>query len=185
MEETKAFILPKPLILVGLMGAGKSAIGRRVAVCLGVPFIDADVEIEKAAGCSIADIFAREGEEGFRAGERRVVARLLNTEPVHVLATGGGAFMDPDTRALIADKGISLWLRADLDVLFERVSRRSHRPLLKSADPKGTLEALMEKRYPVYAEVDIVVDSGEGPIGPMVDKVLAAVRDYLKQGEDD
>ncbi|MCK5623523.1 MAG: shikimate kinase, partial [Alphaproteobacteria bacterium] len=129
-------MLPKPLILVGLMGAGKSAIGRRVAARLDVPFIDADVEIEKAAGCSIADIFARDGEEGFRAGERRVVARLLNTEPVHVLATGGGAFMDPDTRALIMDKGISLWLRADLDVLFERVSRRSHRPLLKTADPK-------------------------------------------------
>jgi len=183
MEETKAFILPKPLILVGLMGAGKSAVGRRVAARLGVPFIDADTEIEKAAGCSIADIFTREGEEGFRAGERRVVARLLDTEPVHVLATGGGAFMDPDTRALITDKGISLWLRADLEVLFERVSRRSHRPLLKTADPKGTLAALMEKRYPVYAEVDIVVDSGEGPIGPMVDKVLAAVRDYLKRGE--
>lgn len=185
MEETKAFILPKPLILVGLMGAGKSAVGRRVAARLGVPFIDADVEIEKAAGCSIADIFARDGEEGFRAGERRVVARLLNTEPVHVLATGGGAFMDPDTRALITDKGISLWLRADLDVLFERVSRRSHRPLLKTADPKGTLAALMEKRYPVYAGVDIVVDSGEGPIGPMVEKVLSAVRDYLKRGESD
>jgi shikimate kinase len=185
MKETKAFILPKPLILVGLMGAGKSAVGRRMAARLNVPFIDADAEIEKAAGCSIADIFAREGEEGFRAGERRVVARLLDTEPVHVLATGGGAFMDPDTRALISDKGISLWLRANLDVLFERVSRRSHRPLLKTADPKGTLAALMEKRYPVYAEADIVVDSSEGPIAPMVDKVMTAVRDYLKQGEDD
>jgi shikimate kinase len=185
MKETKVFILPKPLILVGLMGAGKSAVGRRMAARLNVPFIDADAEIEKAAGCSIADIFAREGEEGFRAGERRVVARLLDTEPVHVLATGGGAFMDPDTRALISDKGISLWLRANLDVLFERVSRRSHRPLLKTADPKGTLAALMEKRYPVYAEADIVVDSSEGPIAPMVDKVMTAVRDYLKQGEDD
>ncbi len=185
MEETKAFILPKPLVLVGLMGAGKSAIGRRVAARLDVPFIDADTEIEKAAGCTISEIFKRDGEEGFRAGERRVVARLLNTEPVHVLATGGGAFLDPETRALIADKGISLWLRADLDVLFERVSRRSHRPLLKTPDPKGTLAALMEKRYPVYAEVDIVVDSGEGPIGPMVDKVLVAVRNYLKRGELD
>ena len=183
MEKTKALILPKPLILVGLMGAGKSAVGRRVAARMGVPFIDADTEIEKAAGCSIEDIFAREGEEGFRAGERRVVSRLLDTEPVHVLATGGGAFMDPDTRALITGKGISLWLRADLEVLFERVSRRSHRPLLKTADPKGTLAALMEKRYPVYAEADIVVDSGEGPIGPMVEKVLAAVRNYLKRGE--
>ena len=183
MQETEAIILPKPLVLVGLMGAGKSAVGRRVAALLHVPFIDADAEIEKAAGCTIDEIFEREGEEGFRAGERRVVSRLLDTEPVHVLATGGGAFMDPDTRALIGEKSISLWLRADLDVLFERVSRRSHRPLLKTADPKGTLAALMEHRYPVYAEADIVVDSGDGPIGPMVDKVLAAVQDYLKQGE--
>ena len=183
MQETETVILPRPLVLVGLMGAGKSAVGRRVAARLNVPFIDADTEIEKAAGCTVSEIFEREGEEGFRAGERRVVARLLNTEPVHVLATGGGAFMDPETRALIRDKGISLWLRADLEVLFERVSRRSHRPLLKTADPKGTLAALMEKRYPVYAEADMIVESGAGPIDNMVDKVLAALRDYVRQGE--
>lgn len=183
MREAETITLPKPLVLVGLMGAGKSAVGRRLASRLDVPFIDADAEIEKAAGCTISEIFEREGEEGFRAGERRVVARLLTSEPVHVLATGGGAFMDPETRALIREKAISLWLRADLEVLFERVSRRSHRPLLKTADPKGTLAALMKKRYPVYAEADIVVESGDGPIGAMVDKVIAAVRDYIEQGE--
>jgi shikimate kinase len=183
MAESEALILPKPLVLVGLMGAGKSAVGRRVASRLGIPFIDADTEIEKAAGCTISEIFVREGEDGFRAGERRVVSRLLDTEPIHVLATGGGAFIEPGTRALIKEKAISLWLRADLDVLFERVSRRSHRPLLKTADPKGTLAALMEQRYPVYAEAELVVDSGEGPIGAMVERVMAAMRDYLKQGD--
>ena len=183
MEETEVLILPKPLILVGLMGAGKSAVGRRVAALLEIPFIDADAEIEQAADCTISEIFEREGEQGFRAGERRVVTRLLDTEPVHVLATGGGAFIDPATRALIGERGISLWLRADLEVLFERVSRRSHRPLLKTADPKGTLAALVEKRYPVYAKADIMVDSGEGPIGAMVERVLAAVRDHLNRGE--
>jgi shikimate kinase len=167
------------------MGAGKSAVGRRVASRLDIPFIDADAEIEKAAGCTISEIFVRDGEEGFRAGERRVVARLLDTEPIHVLATGGGAFQESDTRALIKEKGISLWLRADLEVLFERVSRRSHRPLLRTPDPKGTLAALIEKRYPVYAEAELVVDSGDGPIGAMVERVMAAVREYLNRGEAD
>ena len=149
--------------------------GRRVATKLGVPFIDADSEIEAAAGCSIQEIFARHGEQAFRDGERRVVARLLETEPVHVLATGGGAFIDPETRALIGEKAISVWLRAQLDVLFERVSRRSHRPLLKTADPKATLAELIERRYPVYAEADIIVDSDDGPIGVMVDRVIVAL----------
>jgi shikimate kinase len=183
MQKTVKINLRKPVVLVGLMGAGKSAVGRRLAARLDIPFIDADAEIEKAAGCTISEIFEREGEDVFRAGERRVIARLLDSEPVHVLATGGGAFMDPETRALIKEKGTSLWLRADLEVLFERVSRRSHRPLLKTADPKGTLAALMEKRYPVYSEADITVESGDGPIGAMVDKVLVALREYVKQGE--
>ncbi len=155
--------------------------GRRVATKLGVPFIDADSEIEAAAGCSIQEIFARHGEQAFRDGERRVVARLLETEPVHVLATGGGAFIDPETRALIGEKAISVWLRAQLDVLFERVSRRSHRPLLKTADPKATLAELIERRYPVYAEADIIVDSDDGPIGVMVDRVIVALTDYLSK----
>jgi len=181
MEASPPITLPKPLVLVGLMGAGKSAVGRRVAAKLNVPFIDADSEIEAAAGCSIEEIFARHGEPAFRDGERRVVARLLDTEPVHVLATGGGAFLDPETRALIREKAISVWLRAELDILFERVSRRSHRPLLKTADPKGTLAGLIEQRYPIYAEADIIVDSGDGPIGAMVERVIAAVTAYLSK----
>ncbi len=181
MADSPPITLPKPLVLVGLMGAGKSAVGRRVAARLNVPFIDADNEIEAAAGCSIEEIFARHGEAAFRDGERRVVARLLETEPVHVLATGGGAFLDPATRALVGEKAISVWLRAELDVLFERVSRRSHRPLLKTADPKGTMAELITLRYPIYAEADIIVDSGDGPIGIMVDRVIAAVTAYLSK----
>lgn len=185
MAETPSFTLNRPLVLVGLMGAGKSAVGSRLAARLGIPFIDADAEIEAAAGTSIADIFARHGEAAFRDGERRVIARLLATEPVHVLATGGGAFMDPETRALIKQTAISVWLRADLDVLFRRVSRRAHRPLLKTADPKGTLAVLMEARYPVYAEADIIVDSRDGPIGDMVSRMIAAIAGYCDKENRD
>ncbi len=175
--------LTRPLVFIGLMGAGKSAVGRRVAARLGVPFIDADSEIEAAAGSTIQEIFDSHGEEAFRDGERRVIARLLTTEPAHVLATGGGAFMDPTTRALIREQAISLWLRADLDVLFRRVNRRSHRPLLRTTDPRGTLEELMKLRYPVYAEADIVVDSKEGPIDATVDRVIEVLADYLAEGD--
>ncbi|UCH75726.1 MAG: shikimate kinase [Rhodospirillales bacterium] len=185
MADAPPITLPKPLVLVGLMGAGKSAVGRRLAARLNVPFIDADSEIEAAAGCSIEEIFARHGEPAFRDGERRVVARILETEPVHVLATGGGAFIDPDTRALIRERSISLWLRAELDVLFERVSRRSHRPLLKTADPRAKLAELMAQRYPIYAEGDIIVDSSAGPIGVMVDRVIAALATYLSKETGD
>lgn len=185
MEASPLITLPKPLVLVGLMGAGKSAVGRRVAAKLAVPFIDADREIEAAAGCSIEDIFARHGEPAFRDGERRVVARLLQTEPVHVLATGGGAFLDPTTRALIREKGISVWLRAELDILLARVSRRSHRPLLKTADPRQTLAQLIARRYPIYAEADIIVDSGDGPISIMVERVIDAVAAYLPKENAD
>lgn len=185
MADAPPVILPKPLVLVGLMGAGKSAVGRRIASKLRVPFIDADSEIETAAGCSIEEIFASHGEDAFRDGERRVVARLLETEPVHVLATGGGAFMDPETRALIGEKAISVWLRAELDVLFERVSRRGHRPLLKTADPKARLAELLEERYPVYAEADIIVDSAVGPIGAMVDRVIESLATHLAKAKED
>lgn len=181
MGEEPQIILPKSLVLVGLMGAGKSAVGRRVAERLDIPFIDADAEIEAAAGCTIAEIFEQHGEEEFRNGERRVMKRLLETEPVHVLATGGGAFIDPETRALIKEKAISIWLRAELDVLFERVSRKSHRPLLKTPDPKGKLAELMTERYPVYAEADITVNSGQGPIGSMVDRVLSALKKHAAE----
>jgi shikimate kinase len=156
------------------MGAGKSKIGRRLAVRLGLPFFDSDPEIESAAGETIEEIFANRGERAFREGERRVIARLL-AQPVHVLATGGGAFMDPATRELIARRGVSVWLRADLDVLVSRVLRRSNRPLLKQGDPRAILAQLIERRHPVYAEADLVVDSGEGSPETTVTRAIAAL----------
>lgn len=170
--------LPRTIVLVGLMGAGKTAIGRRLATRLDLPFVDADQEIERAAGCTIENIFAMYGEPAFRDLERRVIARLLR-EPVHVLATGGGAFMDPDTRDLIAESGISLWLRAELDVLVGRTARRGNRPLLKQGDPRETLRRLIEIRYPVYASADITVDSRDGPLEQTVDEVVSAIDGYL------
>lgn len=149
-------------MLVGIMGAGKSAIGRRLAQCLDLPFVDADQEIEAAAGCTIDDIFARYGESEFRKGEEKVIRRLLRG-PRKVLATGGGAFMSRRTREVIRERGISIWLRADLDTLVRRVGRRNDRPLLKGGDAREIMVTLMEQRYPVYAEADIVVDSTEGP----------------------
>ena len=156
------------------MGAGKTKIGRRLAARLSLPFFDSDNEIEAAAGESIPEIFRNRGESVFRDGERRVIARLL-TQPTHILATGGGAFMDPVTRAAIAKRGVSVWLRADLDVLLARVSRRSNRPLLQQDDPRAVLAELIERRYPVYAEADLVVDSGEGPAEQTVTRVIAAL----------
>lgn len=167
--------LSRSLVLVGLMGAGKSSIGRRLATRLGLPFRDADAEVESAAGCTIEEIFARFGEAAFRDGERRVIRRLLG-EPPHVLATGGGAFMDPETRGLIRDLGISIWLRADIDVLVARTARRTNRPLLKQGDPREILARLIEVRYPVYAEADIVIDTDDSPQEVMVDRVIAALR---------
>jgi len=151
--------LGQTIVLVGLMGAGKSCIGRRLAQRLNVPFVDADTEIEQAAGCTIAEIFERYGEPAFRDGERRVMSRLLLGPPT-ILAAGGGAFMDPDTRTLIREHAVSVWLRADLDTLAARTKGRSHRPLLNSSDARETLAKLMEVRYPVYAEADITVDTG-------------------------
>ena len=157
MDASSPLLLPRTVALVGLMGAGKSAIGKRLAIRLGLPFVDADDEIERAAGCSIAEFFERYGEAEFRAGERRVIARLLD-EPPHVLSTGGGAYIDPETRALMRAKAVTVWLRAELDVLFDRVRRRGHRPLLRQGDPKEILGRLMTQRYPIYAEADIVVE---------------------------
>ncbi|MDD9991332.1 MAG: shikimate kinase [Rhodospirillales bacterium] len=167
------------VVLVGLMGAGKSAIGRRLAGRLGVPFVDADEEIERAAGCSISDIFEIHGEAAFRDGERRVIARLL-TRPPHVLATGGGAFMDPETRSAIRGCGISVWLRADLDLLVTRVSRRNNRPLLAGGDPREILQRLMNERHPIYAEADVVVESGDGPHEQTVEAVLGALGAHVE-----
>ena len=165
----------RSIVLVGMMGSGKSSIGRRLAARLAIPFIDADGEIEAAAGMSIPEIFDRHGEPYFRAGEARVIARLLERSP-QVLATGGGAFMNPETRATIRAKGISVWLRADLEVLMKRIKRRSDRPMLKTDDPAGTLAALIAQRYPVYAEADVTVESREVPHDTIVDEIVAALR---------
>lgn len=168
----------RSIVLVGLMGAGKSTVGRRLAARLAMPFADVDTEIETAAGKSVSEIFAQHGEAYFRDGERRVMARLLR-EGGRVLATGGGAFMNAETRAGIAEYGISIWLKADLDVLMKRVRKRSHRPLLQNADPAGTLKRLMDERYPVYATADITVLSHDTPHEQVLDDVLQHLADYL------
>ncbi|MEE9140581.1 MAG: shikimate kinase [Alphaproteobacteria bacterium] len=170
--------IPKTIVLIGMMGAGKTCIGRRLAARLGLSFVDADSKIAEAAGCSITDIFAVHGEAAFRDGERRVIARLLE-EPVHVLATGGGVFMDERIREKIRERGISVWLRVDIDLLLRRVSRRNTRPLLEKGDRRRILEKLMAERYPKYAEADIIVDSVEAPPEATVDRVLQALGDYL------
>ena len=170
--------VPRSLVLVGLMGAGKTCIGRNLARRLDLPFVDADAEIEAAAGCSIEDIFALYGESDFRDGERRVIGRLLDG-PIRVMATGGGAFMDPLTRRRIRERGISIWLRADLELLLSRVSRRNDRPLLKADDPRRVLERLIAERHPVYAEADIAVDSGREPPGRTLARLLDAIRAFL------
>ncbi len=173
--------LPKPentIVLIGMMGAGKTCIGRKMAERLGLPFVDADQEIAEAAGCAIPDIFALHGEAAFREGERRVIARLLD-DPVHILATGGGAFMNEQTREKIREKGISIWLRADIDLLLRRVSRRNNRPLLQQGNPREVLQNLMAEREPVYAQADIIVDSMDGPREAMVNKVMDALAEYL------
>ncbi|MDO8288050.1 MAG: shikimate kinase [Parvibaculum sp.] len=172
----------RSIVLVGLMGAGKTTVGRRLAQRLGLGFVDADVEIERAAGETIPEIFERHGEAAFREGERRVIARLLEGPP-QVLATGGGAFMDETTRHNIAARGISIWLKADLDVLMRRVSRRGNRPLLKQGDPRATMERLITERYPVYARADITVESIEGPHETVVDDVIAGLDAYRKTPE--
>ncbi len=175
--------LPRSLVLVGLMGAGKSAIGRRLAQHWNLPFADADRVIEEAAGLTIPEIFARLGEPAFRDGERRVIARLLEG-PVQVIATGGGAFMDAETRAAVKARGVSLWLKADLDVLARRVTRRTDRPLLKGGEPREILARLMQERYPTYAEADITVESSDGPPEMTVDHVVRAVEAFIARRPD-
>jgi shikimate kinase len=171
---TRGFLPGRSIVLVGLMGAGKTKIGRRLAARLELPFFDSDEEIESAAGETIEEIFTNRGEAVFRDGERRVIARLLQG-PVHVLATGGGAFMDPQTRRIIAQLGVSVWLRAELDVLFARVSRRTNRPLLKTPDPRAVLADLIARRHPIYGEADVTVDSGEGPPDATAGRAIAAL----------
>jgi shikimate kinase len=171
---------PRSLVLVGMMGAGKSSIGRKLAQRLNLPFVDADTEIERAAGMSISDIFAKHGEPYFRAGEARVIARLLDSGP-QVLATGGGAFMHPQSRDAIRARGISVWLKAEYDVLMKRIKRRSDRPMLKTDDPGETLRLLMQERDPVYAEADVTVHSRDVPHEIIIAEIISAVTPRLEQ----
>lgn len=168
----------RSVVLVGMMGAGKSSVGRRLALRLGIPFVDADAEIEKAAQMTIPEIFAIRGEAEFRYGEARVIARLLDGGP-QVMATGGGAFMSPETRSLIGHKGISVWLKAEFDVLMRRIRRRHDRPLLRTADPAATLRQLIDERYPVYALADLTVQSHDVPHDRIVDDVVTALARHL------
>ena len=168
----------RPLILIGLMGAGKTTIGRRLAGRLGIPFRDADHEIEAAANMKIAEIFAQHGEVYFRDGEKKVIARLLE-DGVQVLATGGGAWMNEATREAVSEKGISIWLKAEFEVLMARVRRRSHRPLLRDPDPEGVMRRLIEERYPVYATSDLTVMSVNAPHETIVTSVIEALEEHL------
>jgi shikimate kinase len=176
-----AALQKRSIVLIGMMGAGKSSIGRRLATRLAMPFVDADAEIELAAGMSIADIFATHGEPYFRAGEARVIARLLDHGP-QVLATGGGAFINETTRANIRERGISVWLKAELEVLTRRLRRRTDRPLLKTADPAATLAALLDIRNPVYGEADITVLSRDIAHDIIVDEIVTALGGRLGLG---
>jgi shikimate kinase len=177
-DEANRLLAGRPLVLVGMMGAGKTTVGRRLANRLGRRFIDSDEEVEKAAGMSIEDIFKLHGEADFRAGEVKVIARLLKEDAI-VLGTGGGAFINPDTRALVKASAVSVWIKADFDVLFARVSRRSNRPLLKTQNPRETLRSLMEARYPVYAEADVTVVSRDVPQDQVASEVIEALIEKL------
>lgn len=168
----------RTIALVGLMGVGKSSVGRRLATALNLPFRDADTEVEAAAGRTIPEIFAALGEPAFRDGERRVIARLLEGPP-HVLATGGGAFMSDETRELIKARAISVWLKADLEILARRIGRKDNRPLIAGKDPLEVLKAQAEVRYPVYAQADITVETGDAAHHVTVSQVLDALTHYL------
>ena len=178
--ETLSQRLDRPIVLVGLMGAGKSTVGRRLAKRLGLPFVDSDSAIEDAAGLSAAEVYERFGEQDFRDGERRLVARLIDGS-VGVIATGGGAFVDPRTRELLNERAITVWLDAPVDVLSERTSRRDTRPLLRTKDPKATLEQLSEQRRSSYAEAHVHVRSGRGGHNEVVERIIAAVAEHLAQ----
>ena len=165
------------IVLVGLMGAGKTTLGRRIAPELGLPFIDSDSEVEKVAGCTIGEIFKNSGEKIFRDVERRVMLRLLSQSPA-VIGSGGGSFMDVNTRNLIRKKGTSIWLRADLELLYRRARRRTHRPLLNNDDPRKTLMRLMEERYAVYQKADLIFDVTEEPPDKMAIKLVETLINY-------
>jgi shikimate kinase len=173
--------LKRTVALVGMMGAGKSSLGHRLAARLAAEFCDADSEIERAAGCTINEIFERYGEEAFRDCERKVIARLLNDDP-HVLATGGGAFIDDDTRARVKAQTLSVWINVPLEVLISRVKRRDTRPMLKNGDAAEIVTRLLREREPIYAQADLTITGEDGPHGASVDRILAALseRDMLE-----
>jgi shikimate kinase len=170
------------VVLVGLMGSGKTSIGRRISDAIGLAFIDTDEEVVKAAGCPIPEIFARFGEEEFRSGERRVIQRILEGPPA-VVATGGGSFMDAGTRNAFAKQGVTIWLRAGLDTLVKRTQRKNTRPLLRAGDPKEILARLMEERYPIYGKADIIVDVGAEPAEQTAKRTIDMLDAFWKQGE--
>lgn len=182
-EDLLARLGGRPIVLVGMMGAGKTTVGRRLASRIGRHFVDSDEEVEKAAGMSIEEIFKTSGEVDFRAGEAKVIARLLKEQAV-VLGTGGGAFMNPETRTLVKEAAVSVWIKADFELLFARVSRRSNRPLLKTANPRETLQKLIEARYPTYAEADVTVVSRDVPQDQVASEVIDAILDYLTPTEE-
>jgi shikimate kinase len=177
-DELLRLIDGRPIVLIGMMGAGKTTVGRRLAARLGRHFVDSDEEVEKAAGMSIEDIFRTHGEADFRAGEVKVIARLLKDKGI-VLGTGGGAFINPETRALVKASAISVWIKADFELLFQRVSRRSNRPLLKTANPRETLMKLIDVRYPTYAEADVTVVSSDVPQDQVASEVIDAILAHL------
>lgn len=177
-DELNALLAGRPLVLVGMMGAGKTTVGRRLANRLGRRFIDSDEEVEKAAGMSIEDIFKLHGEADFRAGEVKVIARLLKEDDI-ILGTGGGAFITGETRTLVKDAAISVWIKADFELLFARVSRRTNRPLLKTENPRETLRQLIEQRYPIYAEADVTVISRDVPQDQVASEVIDALVAHL------
>lgn len=178
MPKSKKSILALPIVLVGMMGSGKSSVGRKLASRLALPFTDSDHEIEHAAGCTISEFFARYGEAEFRAGERRVIARLLE-KPMQVISVGGGAFVQDDTRDVIQERAVSVWLKVDPKVLAERVSRRNDRPLLQGySDPLTAVQTILDQREPLYADAHVMVPSGTQPIEETVERVIAALADY-------
>ena len=177
--DLRAILGQRAIVLVGMMGSGKSSVGRRLATRLGLPFVDADTEIEMAAHMTIPEIFAQRGEVEFREGERRVISRVLTTRAPLVLATGGGAFMNAETRARVKELGISVWLKAEPDVLMRRVRKRSNRPLLQTADPEATLRRMLAEREPVYALADLTILSSDEPHEVVVGETIAALGGYL------
>jgi shikimate kinase len=177
IEKIREKLNGHAIVLVGLMGAGKSTVGRRLAERLDIRFVDADLEIEKAAGKTIPEIFADHGETYFREGEKKVIARLLGNGP-QVMATGGGAFMNEETRHNIRANGVSIWLRADLPLLLKRVRKRSNRPLLREGDPESVMRRLIDARYPIYAEADITIESRDVAHTAMVSDVVRALAEW-------